>query len=101
MKNPNWYYDEDDNLHREDGPAITTGGLEIWYKHGIRHREDGPAYYNDQGYKEWSFNGKYHRIDGPAIIYIDGSCEWWVNGEQLACTTQEEFEQLMKLKVFW
>lgn len=101
MKNPEWFYDEDDQLHREDGPAVMAGDIEVWYIHGVRHRVDGPAYYNSQGYKEWIRNGKCHREDGPAVIHTDGSCEWYINGKQVPCKTQEEFDHLMKLKSFW
>jgi hypothetical protein len=42
-----------------------------------------------------------HREDGPAVEYFSGDKEWWINGERLNCTSQEEFEKLMKLRVFW
>ena len=54
------YYNDNENLHREDGPAI------IW----------------DNGDKEWYVNGKCHRIDGPAIIFNNNSHEWLVNDIQ-------------------
>ena len=40
----NKYYYKNDELHREDGPAIEcTGGHKSWYIEGKLHREDGPA----------------------------------------------------------
>jgi hypothetical protein len=54
--------------------------------------------------KQWFLNGKRHREDGPAVEYVYGNKEWkewWVNGERLPCTTQKQFERLMRLKAFW
>jgi hypothetical protein len=53
------------------------------------------------GNKYWYLNGRRHREDGPAVEYIYGNKEWWVNAEHIPCTTQEEFERLMRLKAFW
>lgn len=53
------------------------------------------VYYHD--YIAW----QYHREDGPAVEHIDGRSSWWLNGEQIDCTSQEEFEKLLKLKPFW
>jgi len=43
---------------------------------------------------------KCHRVDGPAVEYTDGYKAWYLNGKQFNCKTQEEFEQLMRLKSF-
>jgi hypothetical protein len=43
----------------------------------------------------------YHRTDGPAIILPGGKKEWWLRGIKRKCSSQEEFEQLMRLKAFW
>jgi hypothetical protein len=56
---------------------------------------------NEYGDKYWYQNGKRHREDGPAIEYAHGSKYWYINGKQINCTTQEEFEKLLKLKAFW
>ena len=38
------WYDDIGALHRVDGPAfIHANGDRSWYRHGKRHREDGPA----------------------------------------------------------
>jgi hypothetical protein len=65
--------------------------LEIPYmKFGIMmlsHRNDGSAY----TMYELSLPGdeiSYHR-------------EWWHMGKKLNCSSQKEFEKLLKLKVFW
>ena len=52
----------------------------IWYLNGKRHREDGPAIEDTDGYKAWYLNGVRHREDGPAIEYKSGNREWWLNG---------------------
>jgi hypothetical protein len=65
------------------------------------HRIDGPAkdYYN--GYKEWYQNGKLHKLDGPAIEWINGYKLWYYEDKYIKCNSQEEFERLIKLKLFW
>ena len=55
------YYNDQDQLHREDGPAIESAG----------------------GYKAWYVNGKRHREDGPAIEYASGHKEYWINGKRI------------------
>jgi hypothetical protein len=104
----------DGTLHREDGPAVLyPNGDNIWYFDGRFHRENGPAiefrYHGTQNtlraYEhprlEWFIHGKRHREDGPARINSDGTCEWYVHGQFLPVKTQQEFEQYMRMKVFW
>jgi hypothetical protein len=97
-----WCKGDRDTFHRLDGPAVerTNGAKEYWVD-GVQHRLGGPAAEYPNGHKEWVVNGVLHRVEGPAVIHSDGSEFWFVNGEQLDCKTQEEFEQLMKLKAFW
>lgn len=81
-----YHYDDQGELHNDDGPAIITPqGYKAWYKHGYRHRVDGPAVIDPHdGSKEWWFEGNLHRTDGPAVEYDDGYKggykEWWING---------------------
>ena len=83
------YYNDKDQLHREDGPAYEgADGTKEWWINGQPHREDGPAIEWFDGTKEWFINGKKHREDGPAYEDADGLKEWWINGEEL---TEEEF----------
>jgi hypothetical protein len=45
-------------------------------------------------------NDLMHKIDGPA--YVDrGSKLWYYEGKLISCSSQEEFERLLKLKAFW
>jgi hypothetical protein len=58
---------------------------EIWYKNGLRHREnDKPAFEWINGKKEWYINGLRHRENGkPAIEYSNGKKEWWINSKSI------------------
>jgi hypothetical protein len=60
--------DEDDNYHREDGPAIEHAiGLKSWYIHGVRHREDGPAVVWSDGKEAWFIDGKLYPEDSLMV----------------------------------
>jgi hypothetical protein len=78
---PYWcirYFNENDKLHRLDGPAIEhSSGEKYWYKNGLRHREDCPAVESIYGYKKY-----------------------WYNGEYIDVKTDKEFKQYIKMKVF-
>lgn len=68
-------------LHKLDGPAyIGFNGIEEWWKNGERHRLDGPATISPAGLQEWWVGGIRHRLDGPARIWPNGHQEWWKNG---------------------
>ena len=74
-----FYCDEDNELHREDGPAVElVSSYKAWYKNGKCHREDGPAREYSSGYKEYWYNG---------ISYSD-------------IKTDEEWVRFIKLMVF-
>lgn len=55
----------DDEYHNDDGPPIHfSNGSKAWYKHGKRHRENGPGFErymrtNNDRYEAWYYNGKY------------------------------------------
>ncbi len=98
MSNPKEYFNANDNLHREDGPAFTSyyrdGSLkdEAYYIDGKVHREDGPAgiRYNEDGYVEseiYCIMDKLHRDDGPALIRYNQDGEvtkerWFKHGKE-------------------
>ncbi len=69
------YYNEKDQLHRLDGPAIE---------------------WND-GSKEWWINNERHREDGPAVEYTGGYKEWFLNYEEYS--EQEWQQEVIKLKL--
>jgi len=84
-----WYYNEQGQLHRTDGPAVEyANGDKSWWVNDQRHRTDGPAVEYANGDKEWWVNCQLHRPDGPAIEYASGTKSWWVNGK---CLTEAEF----------
>jgi len=85
------WYNEKDQLHRLDGPAVEyeNGGKE-WWANDMLHRLDGPAIEYSDGHKEWWLNGKLHRLDGPAVVFPDGvTKQWWIEGCRY---TDEEFK---------
>ncbi len=114
MKIISKFYDDAGNLHKEDGPAIEfEDGSFSWYYHGVIHNPNGIAVKNVNIVDSWFQNGKLHRLDGPAIIYYsvgvpnDHLMEpkiklmyWHLNGKAINCSSQEEFERLIKLKSF-
>ena len=62
--------------------------------------------YNKIVKSEWAtyyyLNGLLHRIDGPAEDeWYSKTKYWWLEGKQINCKSQEEFERLIKLKLFW
>ena len=74
-----------------------------WDDNGMEHREDGPSVVaKDGSCKFWHHHGKLHREDGPAVEYADGiNSRWYYYGKKINCSSQQEFEKLIKLKSFW
>lgn len=90
------WYNEKDQLHRLDGPAIEyADGTKKWLVEGKLHRLDGPAIEYADGTKSWYVNDKFHRLDGPAIEHADGYKGWYVEGKQMS---KEEFKEYIKPK---
>ena len=94
-----WY--ENDQLHRVGGPAVESiNGSTYWYQNNRLHRIEGPAIEHVDGIKQWFENGERHRISGPA--YESSKIkEWYFKGKYIKCSTQKEFERLIKLSNFW
>ena len=90
------WYNEKNQLHRLDGPAIEdANGSKSWWVNGNPHRLDGPAFERSDGYKAWWVEGKLHRLDGPAIEGANGDKEWFVQDKELA---EEEFNNYRQSK---
>ena len=53
------------------------------------------------GNKYWYLGFLLHREDGPAVELFYGYKEWWYHGKWVDCSSQEEFERLIKLKALW
>ena len=73
----------------------------FYYLDDKSHRLDGPAREWNDGTKSWWQNGVLHRIDGPAIEYLNGIKYWYYEDKYIKCSSQEEFERLIKMKLFW
>ena len=83
------YLDENNLLHRENGPALVhSEGTIAYYRHGKLHRTDGPARIFINGHKEYFQNGEYHRTDGPAVIFSNKNEVYYILGELL---TKQEY----------
>ena len=95
MRGTRWYYNCDNQLHRDGGPAVVyKDGHVEWYQNGQLHRIDGPAIISERGDKYWYQNNRIHRTDGPAIEWNDGDKWWFINGERLS---KAKFNQAVKL----
>jgi len=93
-------------LKGRNGLYINHFGGKNWYKNGLRHRLNGPAWIfsinnKTHGAKIWFINDKRHRLDGPAVEYNDGRKLWMLNDIVIDCSSQEEFERLIKLQLLW
>jgi hypothetical protein len=56
--------------------------------------------YNN-GTKAWYQHGRFHRLDGPAVEWPNGCKDWYYKGKRISCSSQEEFERIIRLKAFW
>ena len=65
-------------------------GTKIWYKNGLRHRDEGPAIEWVNGSRFWYKEDKLHRLggqavesaNGPAIEHNSGKKEYWIHGKR-------------------
>ena len=61
--------------------TVDEEGTVKWYnENGQLHREDGPAVEYADGGRQWYLNDQLHREDGPAIEWANGTVEWWLHG---------------------
>ena len=59
------YYNEQKQLHREDGPAVEyANGDKYWYLNNLCHRIDGPAV-------DWVNGEKYYYLISKKSSYED------------------------------
>ena len=78
------------------------GTTRYYNDEGQLHKEDGPAIEFLNGAKYWYINGQYHREDGPACECANGDKYWYINNVKINCKSQEEFLRLIKIgKAFW
>jgi len=90
-------------MNKDNQPIckIDEDGTKRWYLNKKLHREDGPASEYANRNKFYYLHGKRHRLDGPAVELFYGYKEWWYYGKWIKCSSQEEFERLIKLKALW
>jgi len=67
-------------------------GDKSWFQDNQLHREDGPAIEWADGSMRWYQNGILHRLDGPAVVWTNGPTYWYINGKHL---TEEEFNRII------
>jgi hypothetical protein len=84
----------------KNGLIIDGIGNKLYFLNNQLHRLDGPAYISFMGHKEWYQHGKLHRLDGPAVE-SRGNKKWYFHGKQIICSSQQEFEEQIKLAMFW
>ncbi len=70
-------------------------GDKHWLKNNQLHREDGPAIEYANGSKLWIKNGRLHRENGPAFENARGEKFWYLNDEKL---TEQEFNKILAKK---
>jgi len=69
--------------------TVEDNGDTWWYNQNDEyHRLDGPAVELVNGHKAWYQNDKRHRLDGPAVEYADGDKEWWIKNRKF---TEKQF----------
>lgn len=63
---------------------IRTAHSTQYIKHGMFHRDDGPAFFtSDESYNAYYQLGKYHRTNGPARIWRHGAPEYYLAGRRI------------------
>lgn len=93
------WYNENNQLHRENGPAVIwpNNYCEKWYKNGELHREDGPAIIWPNACEQWYKNDQLHREDGPAVVYLkDCKNIYYIHGNIISANNEEEFNEIKK-----
>jgi len=91
------------NYYRRITLPSLGGGASYIYVDDLNryHREGGPAIECWNGDRFWFKHGKLHRLDGPASEFADGNKEWFYQEEKIPCSSQEEYEKYLKLKLLW
>lgn len=96
------WYNKDNQIHREDGPAYIKFSkegkviLKEWRINGLLHNEKDPAriFLDGPMQLHWYREGKHHNENGPAIIiYYDNNisvcCEIWKRDDLTHRPTRE------------
>lgn len=73
----------------------------VHYVNSSFHNEKSPAFIWKEGTRCWSQNNEFHRLDGPAIEYTNGYKEWYCQDKYIHCSSQKDFERIIKLRLLW
>jgi hypothetical protein len=63
---------------------VDVFGSREWYLNDQLHREDGPAIEYAPGSREWFLNGHLHREGGPAVEWENGNRTWYLDGIRIS-----------------
>lgn len=92
------WYNEKDQYHREDGPAIESkDGGKCWMINGKFHREDGPAIEYCYGGKSYYLNGKRYFSEAEWKEELDSEEKWKKEWESLECPSQNEINKALEV----
>jgi hypothetical protein len=72
---------------------VDEQGTTRWFSDDNLHRENGPAIEYANGDKEYYLNGERHRENGPAVEWTNGDKVYYLNGIKL---TETKFNQKTK-----
>jgi len=68
------------SVNDEPAVIINDGDELMWYTHGLRNRDGGPAWVQgERGVFMWYNAGQLHRKDGPALVSVH-SQQWYEHG---------------------
>lgn len=83
------------------GRAIKMSSHYTVVEDGIKYDVESDGVNSIWFYTIYHLNGEISRLKGPAVMRPKDDNEWWLNGKRINCSSQEEFERLIKMKVFW
>jgi len=77
--------------------VIDEDGVIKWFNEDNQlHREDGPAIEYPNGDKHWFMYNRLHRLNGPAIPSRNGNIQfWYLNGIEYS---EKEYKEKMRRK---
>lgn len=88
--------------------VITSNGSKYWYDDDFNSNIPNAHYfrarYTSGSEVYWSVVdgvSQRHRLDGPAYIGWNGEKLWFYKGKFVDCSSQQEFEKIIKLIAFW
>ena len=71
--------------------CITSRGKKMWLYE--------PHYSYSTNHYWYNQLESIHRLNGPALEFSEGSKKWYYHGKYIECSTQKEFDRIIKLKL--